>query len=79
MLHRLADERLRNGRIALLEDPALLQPEAPSPATRACSSVPDPVAPTSRRRESSGSHWKYIRCTLGERVLISAKPRSWWA
>jgi hypothetical protein len=23
--------------------------------------------------------WKYIRCTLGDRVEISAKPRSEWA
>ena len=26
-----------------------------------------------------GSHWKYSRCTFGDRVEISTNPRSEWA
>ena len=29
-----------------------------------------------RSTVSAGSHWKYMRCSVGDRVLTSAKPRS---
>ena len=46
-----------------------------SPATRACSSV-QIRSSDQAFTSSAGSHWKYMRCTSGVRLLISAKPRS---
>ena len=48
---------------------------APAPATRAWISSQIWSCDQSSGLVS-GSHWKYSRCTLGERVEIRAKPRS---
>ena len=54
----------------------ICQPSAVS--TRACSSA-QMRSSDQFSTESFGSHWKYMRWMFGERVLTSAKPRSWRA
>ena len=68
--------KLRNGSTAF----AVIGPSwrvYPLTPTRGCSSAQIRSSLQSSA-SSSGSHWKYIRCTVGVRWLIRAKPGSEW-
>jgi len=74
--HGLGDEAAE-AQHGLVRDGAFPQRKAVRPGHPGLEFGPDAAfgpAPIS----SSGSHWKYIRCIVSVRWLISEKPRAEW-
>ena len=73
MLHRLAHERPELQHVLLEDRPSVT--DAPDGPSRAVNSAQIRSSDQSSTLVS-GSHWKYSRCTLGDRVDTSTNPRS---